>query len=120
MSFPATLVLKDENDANETWVRLKSDTTQVIYVRSDANLNEPEQLIITHQMTSSMKGSDRHLAKFSTTVLDTDGSPYTEVQSFTQNVPRVAVSATIVKRNWARLKSLMTDENQAAILRGEC
>jgi hypothetical protein len=120
MSFPATLTLQNAAAVDETWVRLKGDTTQVIYVRQDASLNEPEQLIITHQMASSMKGSDRHLVKFSTTVLDTDGNPYTEVQSFTQNVPRPAVSATNVANNLARLKSLMTEANQAAILRGEC
>lgn len=119
MSFPATLKLTNASAVEETWIRLHDDGSKVTYSLEDASLNEPCLMVIGHQMTSSPKGSDRHLVKFATTVLDTENNPYTEVQTFTQSVPRVGVSAGHCADNVARFASFMTVSNQAAILRGE-
>lgn len=119
MSYAATLTLKDRAAANQTFVRLKSDNSQVSYGLQTANLSTPTLLTIGHQMTNSPTGSDRHLVKVSKTVLDSSNKQVTAVLNFTLAVPRTAITRNDVDDMIAELKEFLATANVDALLRGE-
>lgn len=119
MSYASTLTLKDRSAANQTFVRLKADNTQVSYGLQTADLNTPTLLVIGHQMTNSPTGSDRHLVKISKTVLDASNKQVTAVMNFTVSVPRVAVTRNDIDDMIAELKEFLATANVDALTRGE-
>lgn len=120
MSFVSPIVLKDAAAANQNFIRLASDKTQVSYALQTATLNAPVLLVIGHQMTSSPEGSDRHLVKISRTVIGTDSKARTAVLNCTLSVPRNTISRTDVNNCIAELREFLNSTaNVDALLRGE-
>lgn len=119
MSFAPTLTLKDRVAANQVFVRLKSDNSQVSYGLQSASLSTPTTMIIGHQMTNSPTGSDRHLVKIAKTVLDASNKQVTAVMNFTISAPRVAVTRNDIDDMIAELKEFLATANVDALLRGE-
>lgn len=120
MSFASPLVLKDAAAANENFIRLASDKSQVTYALQTATLNAPVTLTIGHQMTSAQDGSDRHLIKIARTVIGTDSKPRTAVLNCTISVPRNAIARVDVNNCIAELREfLLSAANVDALLRGE-
>lgn len=119
MSFASTIVLKNAAAVAEDFLRLHSDSSKVTYALGGSTLNAPVTLIIGHQMTSALEGSDRHMIKITRTVLDTSNRPFTLVLNTTISVPRAGVSRTDVNNAIAELKEFFSTANVDALLRGE-
>lgn len=119
MSFASTIVLKDAAAANENFLRLFADSSKVTYGLSTATLNAPVNLIIGHQMTSAMEGSDRHMVKITRTVLDASGRPFTMVLNLTLSIPRAGIARGDINNAIAELKEFLGTANVDALLRGE-
>lgn len=119
MAYASTLTLKDRAAASQTFVRLKSDNSQVVYALQTAALNTPTLLAIGHQMTNSPTGSDRHLVKITKTVLDSSNKQITAVMNFTIAVPRTAITRNDIDDMVAELKEFLATANVDALLRGE-
>lgn len=119
MSYASTLVLKDNAAATENFIRLSADTSKVTYALESATLSNPTTLIIGHQMTSSLEGSDRHLVKITRTVTDSESRTRTAVLNCTLSVPRLGISRTDLNNAIAELKEFLSEANVDALLRGE-
>lgn len=120
MSFASPIVLKDAAAANENFLRIAADKTQVSYMLATATLSAPVSLVIGHQMTSAQDGSDRHLVKISRTVIGTDSRPRTMIINCSLSIPRQSVSRTDINNSIAELREfLLSTANVDALLRGE-
>lgn len=120
MAYAPIIVLKNKADQNENFIRLAADKAQVSYALQTSTLNEPVNLVIGHQMTSSLTGSDRHLAKITSVVSSANGSRVVLPLHCTLAVPRQGVSRTMVDDNIARLITALKDAAFIdAWLRGE-
>lgn len=119
MSYANTLVLKDAAAANENFLRLNADSQKVNYALATSTSSEPVLLVIGHQMSSAIDGSDRHMIKISRTVLDSNSRPRTLVITCTVSVPHLGIARTDVNNGIAELKEFFSTANVDALLRGE-
>lgn len=109
MAYAPIIVLKNQANQNENFIRLAADKSQVSYALQTSTLNEPVNLMIGHQMTSSLTGSDRHLAKVTSVFSSPNGSRVVLPLHCTLAVPRQGVSRAMVDDNIARLVTALKD-----------
>lgn len=119
MSFSDTLTLKNAAAANVTMARLTDDQSKSTYMDITSSLSTPRQLMIAHQMATSPSGTDRHLTKFTKTVLDTNLKPQTAIINISCSVPRLGIARGDLDDLIAMFKEFYLTANVDKLFRGE-
>lgn len=119
MSFDATIVLKDAAAANVSMLRLAADLVKSKYIDSASALATPRTAEITHTVSTSPNGVDRHLLKFQKTALDANSKPQTLTMTQTLTVPRQGIVRADVNDLIAMAKEFWTTGNTDKMLRNE-
>lgn len=131
MNFAADIVLDDADGTDITYRRVGTSDSGSKWIDIATNLSAPAFMEILH--STSGKGADaidRHLVRFTRTVVDASSVPRTLTVNFTLAVPRsVAITSQIVYDQVSNLMDLlsnqvlttvMTDTGAvASLLRGE-
>lgn len=119
MSFDSTITLKNALAANVSMLRIASDLSKSKYLDGASALSTPRTMEITHTVSTSPNGVDRHLVKFQKTALDTNSRPQTLTMTKTLTVPRVGIVRADVDDLIAMDKEFWTVGNTDKILRNE-
>lgn len=119
MSFDATITLKNAAAANVSMLRIAADLVKSKYFDSASALSTPRSMEITHTISSSPNGVDRHLVKYQKVALDTNSRPMTLTMTKTLTVPRTGIVRSDVDDLIAMDKEFWTVGNTDKILRNE-
>lgn len=119
MSFDSTITLKNAAAANVSMLRLANDLVKSKYIDGSSNLSTPRTLEITHTVSTSPNGVDRHLVKYQKVALDSNSKPQTLTMTKTLTVPRQGIVRADVDDLLAMDKEFWTTGNTDKMLRNE-
>lgn len=119
MSFDATITLKNFAAANVSMLRIAADLSKSKYLDGASALSTPRSMEITHTVSTSPNGVDRHLLKFQKTALDTNSRPQTLTMTKTLTVPRQGIVRADIDDLLAMDKEFWTVGNTDKMLRNE-
>lgn len=111
MSLASSLTLKDNAQANRTFVENKRMGFRVERIDTASTFNTPKMLIVDHSMTGPKgKESYRHLIQMTTVGADAAGTtPTTTIVNLTISCPKNDPStATYAKDMLAEIVSMLT------------
>lgn len=119
MSFDNTITLKNAAAANVSMLRIAADLVKSKYQDGSSLLSTPRTMEITHTVSTSPNGVDRHLVKYQKVALDTNSRPMTLTMTKTLTVPRQGIVRADVDDLLAMDKEFWTTGNVDKILRNE-
>lgn len=119
MSFDSTITLKNAAAANISMLRLAADLVKSKYIDGASALATPRTMEITHTVSTSPSGVDRHLLKFQKVALDANSKPQTLTMTITLTVPRLGIVRGDVDDLIAMQKEFWTSGNTDKMLRNE-
>lgn len=119
MSFDSTITLKNAAAANVSMLRLAADLVKSKYIDGSSTPSTPRTMEITHTVSTSPNGVDRHLLKFQKVSLDSNSRPQTLTMTKTLTVPRQGIVRADVDDLIAMEKEFWTSGNIDKMLRNE-
>lgn len=102
-----TLSITDDTPTNSTYNLVSLQGGEAIYRDAASSLTEQRTLRISHQNSTSVDGTDRHLVQFSRTDDDADDNPYMGTVHVVLALPREGVTSANLVLEWEKLKNLV-------------
>jgi len=102
-----TLTLADDTPTNSTYNLVSLRDSEAIYRDAASTLTEQRTLRISHQLATTVDGTDRHLVQLSRTDDNAGDVPYTGTVHVVIAAPRDGVTEADLVLEWEKLKNLV-------------
>lgn len=111
------ITLSDDVPNNSTYLLMSIKDNEAIYRDQASSLSEPRNFRISHQLSKTQDGTDRHLVQCIRTDEDADGDPHVGSVHVVFASPRDGVTAANLTLEYEKLRNWL-DANIADILGG--
>lgn len=108
--MPTDPVVINDGTANKTYNMVSLSGNEAIYRDVASTLTNPETLRISHDVSKTADGTDRHLIQLARVDDDANGVPYTGTVHIVIAMPREGVAAADMLKEFIKLHTYVTAE----------